>query len=329
VKPAPILLVHASLLMTAFLWGGNATAIKYLLRDLAPTEVMFLRCAAAAGFFAIVLLLTGRPLIPLRRGDALRLIGIGLLGVTILNIAFVAGTDLVPATLAALIVTSNPIHTAVISRVLLGEALTRRKLAGIGLAFLGLLIVVLLGVGERGSLDPGHLKGVGIVALGPFAWAFYTVFSKPLLTRYPPVHVAAYTTIAGALVFLPLPFVRAGTLAHIGALDARGWGAALFASLFSFVLGYILWYRGLRVLAPSQAAVYIYFVPVFGLLVAWLVLDERPTLFLLLGGAAILAGVILTNSTPRSSPRSAGPIGPAPVVAHKVSVAQASDGGER
>src|SRR5215211_3488932 len=111
-KPTPILLVHASLLATAFLWGGNATAIKYLLRDLAPAEVMFLRCAAAAGFFALVLILTGRPLIPMGRGDALRLIGIGLLGVTVLNVAFVAGTDLVSASLAALIVTSNPIHTA-------------------------------------------------------------------------------------------------------------------------------------------------------------------------------------------------------------------------
>lgn len=302
-KPPPILLVHASLLLTALLWGGNATALKYLLRDLAPTELMFLRCAAAAGFFAVVLVLTGRPVIPIRRGDALRLVGIGLLGVTVVNVAFVVGTDLIPATLAALIVTSNPIHTAVISRVLLGEPLTRRKVAGIGLAFGGLLIVLFLGVGERGSLDPGTVKGAAIVALGPFAWAFYTVLSKPLLARYPPVHVAAYTTIAGSLLFLPLPFVRAGTLAHIAALDARGWGAALFATLFGFVLAYILWYRGLRVLAPSQAAVYIYFVPVFGLLVAWLVLGERPTLFLLLGGAAILAGVVLTNSTPRSARR--------------------------
>jgi drug/metabolite transporter (DMT)-like permease len=53
------------------------------------------------------------------------------------------------------------------------------------------------------------------------------------------------------------------------------------------------------VLTPSQTAVYIYLVPLFGLLSAWLVLDETITRYLLLGGATILAGVILTNSARR------------------------------
>ncbi len=68
-------------------------------------------------------------------------------------------------------------------------------------------------------------------------------------------------------------------------------------------------------LAPSQAAVYIYLVPVFGLLSAWLLLGERPTPFLLLGGTTILAGVILTNSASgKPQPRAVGlgRQGPAP-----------------
>ena len=146
-----------------------------------------------------------------------------------------------------------------------------------------------------------ELAGVGIMAIAPFAWAFYTVLSKPLLATYPSVHVAAYTTIVGAAVFLPLPLAREGMLGRIGGMDRAGWMAALFATLISFVVAYILWYRGLRVLSPSQTAVYVYLVPVFGLLSAWLVLGERPTPFLLLGGATILAGVALTNSGRRPS----------------------------
>lgn len=304
-KSTSRLLVHASLLMTAVLWGGNFTAIKYLLRDLSPLDVMFVRCAGAAFFFGIALLLTGQPIIPMQRADALRLVGIGLIGVTVMNLAMINGQRLLPAALASLIVTSNPIHTALISRVLLGEPLTRRKVAGIALAFVGFLIVLLYGTGSRIGLDSHHLKGVFIVALAPFSWAFYTVLSKPLLARYSSIHVAAYTTLAGAVAFLPLPLLRHGMIGRIGGLDARSWGAALFATLFAFVLGYILWYRGLRVLAPSQTAVYIYFVPVFGLLAAWLVLGEHPTRYLLLGGATILAGVVLTNSGPTTGSVSA------------------------
>lgn len=293
---ASLLLVHASLFLTAVVWGGNFTAIKYLLRDLDPLDVIFLRTAAAALFFVVFLVLSGRPLIPMRRADAFRLVALGVIGITIMNLAMINGQKMIPAALASLIVTSNPIHTTIISRVLIGESLTGRKLAGIGLAFTGFLIVLLYGSGNRADLGSGQMKGVLIVALAPFSWAFYTVLSKPLLTRYPPVHVASYTAIAGALGFLLVPVVHEGTVTRIGALDAWGWTAALFASLLAFTLGYILWYRGLRVLTPSQTAVYIYLVPLFGLLSAWLVLDERITGYLLLGGATILAGVVLTNS---------------------------------
>jgi drug/metabolite transporter (DMT)-like permease len=218
------------------------------------------------------------------------------------------GQARLPAALASLIVTSNPIHTALISRVLLGEPLGPRKLAGIGVAFAGLAVVLLWGSGNAAALGTRQLTGVGILAIAPFAWAFYTVLSKPLLAAYPSVHVAAYTTIAGAALFLPLPLVQEGMLDRIGGMDGRGWLAAIFTTLISFVLAYLLWYRGLRVLTPSQTAVYIYLVPVFGLLAAWLVLGERPTLFLLLGGATILAGVILTNSAPRDRRPSASEV---------------------
>ena len=285
--------------MVAGLWGGNFAAMRSLLDELRPLDVVFVRGAGAAFFFALVLLATGRPGGAMPRRDAVRLVLIGVLGVTILNLAVVYGQARLTAALSSLIVTSNPIHTAVISRFLLGEPLGRRKLAGIGLAFAGLVVVLLFGSAEAAALGARELAGVGILAIAPFAWAFYTVLSKPLLAVYPSVHVAAYTTIAGALPFFALPLTGEGMIGRIGALDARGWLAALFVTLVSFVLAYILWYRALRVLSPSQTAVYIYLVPVFGLLFAWLLLGERPTPFLLLGGATILAGVILTNSAPR------------------------------
>jgi drug/metabolite transporter (DMT)-like permease len=293
---ASLLAVHLSLFVTAVFWGGNFTAVKYLLGEIKPLDVIYLRMMGAALFFLVILALSGRILIPMQRADAIRLLLIGVLGVTVNNLAMINGQNMVPAALASLIVTSNPIHTVIISRILIGEPLTRRKVAGIALAFAGFLIVLLYGSGSPQDLDPSHLKGVLIVAIAPFTWAFYTVLSKPLLVRYPPVHVAAYTSIAGAIGFTITPLIRPGTIDRIAGLSAWGWVAALFASLLAFAVSYVLWYRGLQRLTPSQTAVYIYLVPVFGLLSAWLILDERITAFLLLGGAAILAGVILTNS---------------------------------
>jgi drug/metabolite transporter (DMT)-like permease len=275
---------------------------------------MFLRAAGAMLFFTLFLAIGGRLLIPIARGDAVRIVLIGVIGIAVMNLAMINGQDLLPAALASLIVTSNPIHTTLISRLLGRESLTGRKIGGIALAFAGFLIVLLYGSGQGADLSTDHVKGMLILALAPFSWAFYTVLSKPLLARYPPVHVAAYTAVAGSVGFLIVPFVRPGTAARLADLSARGWSAALFATLLAFVLSYVLWYRGLRVLTPSQTAVYIYLVPVFGLLSARFVLGETITAYLLLGGATILAGVVLTNSgrstraapSPAATPAKAG-----------------------
>ncbi|MBA3337373.1 MAG: EamA family transporter, partial [Chloroflexia bacterium] len=106
------------MLLVAALWGGNFAALKTLLARLSPADVMLLRVGGASLFFALLLLATGRPLIPLKRADWIRLLLIGLLGVTILNAAMTIGMNMISAALASLIVTSNPIHTALISRLM-------------------------------------------------------------------------------------------------------------------------------------------------------------------------------------------------------------------
>lgn len=301
------LLIHGSLLLVALIWGVNFAAIKYLLRRLEPLDVAFVRTGGAALCFVVVLLASRRPIIALRRADLVRLILIGVVGISVMTMAMIWGQSLLPAALASLIVTSNPIHTAIISRILTGEPLTPRKIGGIALAFAGFLIVLLYGSGNEVDLSGGHVKGMLILAIAPFAWAIYTVMSKPLLGDYPSVHVAGYAAIFGSLAFLSVPVVDHGALTRILDLNPLSLGAALFSSAGAITLGYLLWYRGLRVLTPSQTAVYMYFVPVFGLLAAWLLLGEAVTRWILLGGAAILAGVVLTNSRSRRSRIAATP----------------------
>ena len=79
------------------LWGGNFAAIRFLLDELAPLDVVFVRAAGAAFFFGLALLLTGRPVLAMPRRDGLRLAGIGLLGVTVVNLAVVHGQARLPA----------------------------------------------------------------------------------------------------------------------------------------------------------------------------------------------------------------------------------------
>jgi drug/metabolite transporter (DMT)-like permease len=295
--------VHLGLLLVAMIWGGNFTAIKHLLDVLHPVDIVILRSVGAALFYLAFLVATRQVVIPVTGPDLRRMIMIGALGIPIMSLSTAYGLTRLDAGLASLLVTSNPIFTAILSRIVLGETLTSRKVAGILLAFAGFLVVLQFGAAGGARMQTDQILGVLIVLAGPLAWAFYTVLSKPLLGRYPPVHVASYTTMAGGAVFVPFLLFDAPMRERMAGLHGIDWLAVVYMSLLAITVAYLLWYWGLRVLTASQTAVYNYLVPVFGVLASWLVLGQAPTVFALLGGAVIVAGVVLTNTGGRRDRR--------------------------
>ncbi len=312
-------LTHAGLLFTAMVWGGTFVAIKYLLDRMGTVGVVFLRIVPASLCFALVLLLTvvpsatngvrwrGIPSFPVTVWK--RLVIVAICGGVINNLALAYGQSYISAAMASLIATSNPIFTAIFSRILIGEPLTRRKLAGIVLACAGFLIVLFLGRGDGASFSVDNAVGMLIVMTAPLGWAIYTVISKPLLIEYEPHVVAGVTTIMSMLLLVPVFVVSPGFLAELPNISLRGWLAVIAMSVFAIFVCYIIWYRGLRNLEPTQVAVYLYLVPFFGVLWAWMLLGESVTLWLVLGGATIISGVIVTNSGRRALAPVAQPVG--------------------
>lgn len=289
------LLIHLSLLLTAMIWGATFVAVKYVVERTGPEGVLLMRSWVASLCFMLLLALTWRSVPRMPAEVWRRLALIAFCGSVVNNVAIAVGQSYLAAALASLIVTSNPIFTTLFSRLLLGEPLTRRKLTGIAVAFSGFLIVLLWG-GSNASFSVDNATGILILICAPLGWAIYTVLSKPLLADYEPHVVAGLTTILGAVMLAPVFLFYPGVFADTANLGWRGWLAAGTMSVLAIFVGYILWYRGLRRLQPSQVAVYVYLVPFFGVLSAWLLLDETITAWLLLGGATILSGVIVTNS---------------------------------
>jgi drug/metabolite transporter (DMT)-like permease len=289
------ILIHLALLLTVVIWGVTFVAIRYLVVRIGAADTMLLRSGLSSLCFAAILAATWRGTPPISAAIWKRLIVIAVCGVVVNNLAITYSQNYITAALASLIVTSNPVFTAIFSRVLLGEPLTRRKLSGIALAFAGFLIVLLYGGGEA-TFSVDNAIGVLILICAPFGWAIYTVLSKPLLAVYEPHTIAGLTTVMGGLILSPLLLFHLDVGSAAAGLSLKGWLALLTISMLAVVLAYVLWYRALRRLEPSQTAVYMYLVPFFGVMFAWLLLDETITPYLLLGGVTILSGVIVTNS---------------------------------
>jgi drug/metabolite transporter (DMT)-like permease len=282
----------------AVFWGGNFVSIKYLLDTISPANLVILRLLYASIVFLPIVLVLARGIPRIERADIPMVLLIALTGITINTSAVTFGTQLIPAAVASLIVTGNPVFTAIFSRILVGEPLTRRKLFGVAVAFCGFLIVLLYG-GQEAEFSVRNALGVLITMGGPIAWAIYTVLSKPLQGRYQPVPFVGLLTIIGTIPLIPFLLINPEFVTVTRDFGPLQWLAITVTAVLALIVAYILWYRGLSVLEPTQIAVYVYLVPVFGAVGAWLLLGERITIFVLLGGVTILTGVIITNTTRR------------------------------
>lgn len=302
------LVVHSQLLLVSAIWGGHFVALRVMLRELAPSQVLALRVGLAVAFYLAFLAYNRGRLPRVRCGDWVRLALVSVFGVVGASSGVIFAQRYISAGVSSLLTTINPVFTALLAWLILGQKLTRRPAAGVALALAGFLIVLLLG-GPGARFSVTNAVGVLLMASSPLSWAAYTVLSKPLVGRYPSAYVAAYGTILGALCLLPL--VTPTFLRAVAGLSPRGWGAALFSGVLAMAVSYLFWYRGLRVLQPTQVAVYIYLVPVFGVIFAALLLGERLTPFAILGGVTILAGVIVTNTGSRRPLADDPPLAPA------------------
>ena len=217
----------------------------------------------------------------------------GLLGHTLYQLLFVNGMSLTTPANSSLLMATSPIWVAVLGYLLHIERISRVTWDGILLSFCG-IVVLIVGGGGRVSLGGATTAGDLLLLGRAIVWAVYTTASKPLLARYSPLKLTAWTMLAGTipLAIISIPALRQQDWA---AITPVGWGAFLFSTLLSVVVGYLVWYTSVQRVGNARTAVYSNLTPVFAIIFAWMVLGSALVPLQLLGGAVVLAGLILTR----------------------------------
>jgi drug/metabolite transporter (DMT)-like permease len=282
---------HLLLALVVVVWAGSYAAIKALIDDgLAAPDVALGRYLVAAPGFAVALVLS-RGLPGLGRRDLGRLVLAGLLVVAVYHLSLNAGERLTTAGTASVVVAAAP-GIALAMAVAIGqERFSRRRAAGLAISFAGVVVVVLLGSGQRISFANVH--GPLLVLAAPVAFAAYNVIAKPLLPRYGVLPVTAAASLIGTAALLP--FVSGATIRRVSDLDAGGVALLLYLGLAATLAGYIGWSRGLRQLEASRTVAYLYVVPVVAIVIGALTLNEHVTVWLGLGAALVVAGVAMAQ----------------------------------
>lgn len=266
-------------------WSSAYASIAYALASFTPGEVALARLGIASICFALLLWIKRAPL-PARR-DWPQLALLGVIGLTAYHVCLNYAETRIASGTASIILSLIPASTVAVSAVWLRERLSARTLIGLGIALLGVVLVVLAS-GKQVKFQPMALLAlVSVIASG-----IYFVGQKPMFARNSMIGVTAFTFFAGTLGALPLgwslpPALAVAPWSHIAALVWLG-----IAPTF---IGYLAWNAALRRTSASQMSSFIYFSPPIAVLIGMLWLHEQPGILTAVGGVITILGVVLAN----------------------------------
>ena len=279
-------------LVLIVIWGGNFTLQKYLFGLISPGGFLWARYLIMP-LCALVLMRWrfGVWLPPLPRKDWQHMAWLGFIGHS-LHVGLVTyGIHWSTAFSSSVILACGPIFTLLILRMQGLERLSLPQMAGVSLAFGGVLMFLsdkLLG----GNWRAGGGDLVLLVAAGLFS--YYTVAVKPVMQRHGPVLTMGYATLLGGLPGMLLS-VPAGVDAPWSVLEFWAWVGLLWSIMVSAFAGWLAWGWINNVRGVARTAPLMYLMPPMAGLFAWALSGEHYTWIKIAGAGVTLLGVALAQ----------------------------------
>jgi drug/metabolite transporter (DMT)-like permease len=285
--------IYLKLTAMMVIWGGTFVAGRIVVQTIDPYSAAFARFAVATLCLMLLTIRKENRLPRLQPQQVLPIFVAGFFGIFAYNALFFLGLQSVPASRAALIVTTNPTVIAIAAAFLFQEKLTPSRLLGVFMALMGAAIVI--SRGQPLSLFADGISQGDWYLLGClFSWVIYTLVSKKVTKSLSPFAATTYACLVGTPLLL-IPAWQEGLLKQIQNCSLSAGVGVLYLGLLGTVVAFWWYSEALQAIGAAQAAVFINGVPVVALILAALLLREPLPPTLLMGAVLVILGVALTN----------------------------------
>lgn len=285
-------MLYVLLTLMVLAWSANFVIAKFALRELPPFALLFLRVAFSNALLLALYFTSGqRRRQPLRAGDWRWFALLGLFGIAMNQTGFTVGIYYTTVAHSSLIIATTPIYVLLLATWMKLESFTGLKVAGLALAFVG--VVVLTSEHGFGFGSPTFLGDV-VTLGGATAFALFTVYSKRVSRRYDTLTLITFIYLAGMVVVVPL---AGWQLLDVNwqQVTWRGWLGAAYMAAVASVAAYMIFYYALTKISATRVIAFSYLQPLIATLLGILILGEQLTPFLLTGGPLVLLGVYLAE----------------------------------
>lgn len=280
-----------SMVFTVLFWAGAFIAGKVGVQSASPLALTYFRFLIAVICIFGYARFSGISL-KIRRQDWPIMFILGFVGMVCYHLLFFESLKFTSAIKTSMIAATNPLITAVIAALVLGEKLNRIKIACIFTALFGVLLTIsqwdLLRLVQN-SINIGDL----IMLCAILCWSLYAVIVRTQVDRFNPVVTTFYSFLTCVLLLTPFQAVEIATGSfHI---QPDGWLAIAYMGVFPTFLGYMIQQQSIKHLGLSRTALFVNLTPVFTMILAVSILHE-PFFTLNAVSAAIIIAAVLSYS---------------------------------
>jgi drug/metabolite transporter (DMT)-like permease len=272
-------------------WAGNFVVARAMRDVLPPVSLNMWRW-----LIALVILL------PFAAGEVVRhrelvrrhaplLLALGATGVAAFHTFVYLALSHTTVMSAVLLGSTIPVLIPLLSWAIFRDRLTPLQGVGLGVSLLGALTVIVRGDPRAVltlQLDAGALWMAAAVPM----WALYSVLLKAVPRAMPPLTLLTTTTVAGLLLLLPVYAWRLADGERLP-LTLGSAAAVLYIGVFAAVVAFLFWNRGVAMVGPNRAGLFIHLMPVFGAGLSFAFLGETLASYHLAGAALVVVGLVM------------------------------------
>jgi len=282
-----------AVIIANIIWGSAASVFKVSLTNIPPMTLAFWRFFIAA--LILLAILGKRVSIPLKGVKDLGLLaGYALTGITVNIIFFFWGLELTHSINAPIIASGAPILTLILAMLFLKEPFRWRTLLGMLLGTIGILVIILQPILEKGV--DGSIIGNLFLVIAVGAAVVQTIIGKRALTKFAAIPFTFWAFFVGAASFLPLAVYEYMQSPMIYAhLDWRGYMGLGFGAVLSSAAAYSLYAWGLSKISATDTSLFTYLDPIVGTVLGAVFLHEPVTELFIMGAALIFFGIAVAE----------------------------------
>lgn len=282
------------LVLATILWGGNFVIGRAVSGEIPPITLAFLRwCVAFLVFFPIAYKQVKADIHKFKKHWKVVLV-LSITGVACFNTLVYIGVHYTTSINASLMNSLTPIFIYILAFLFLKSRVTRLQIVGTFISLIGVLFILSDGKMENiihFSFNVGDL----IVLVAVLCWSIYSLLIKQYANELPSFSTFLVTIGVGAILLLPFSMFELATSPETINWSMKTISAILYVGIFASIVAFLSWNYGVVQMGASRASIFLNFIPVFSSIFATIFIGEKLLLAQVIGGIAVITGVLLAN----------------------------------